>query len=82
MGGAEEACARDLPQGEAGRCGTAVQVDPINPTVKASGTKCLKQEYDEALSNFAFNDNLRRYNAERECTFQPRIVNRVPDFMR
>jgi hypothetical protein len=42
----------------------------------------LKQEYDEALSNFAFNDNLRRYNAERECTFQPRIVNRVPDFMR
>jgi len=38
-----------------------VRVDPINTTLKAPGTKRLKLEYDEALSNFAFNFNLRRY---------------------
>jgi hypothetical protein len=38
-----------------------VQVDPIKPTLKAPGTKRLKLQYDEPLSNFAFNFNLRRY---------------------
>jgi hypothetical protein len=39
-----------------------VQVDPINPTWKAPGTKRLKQTYDERLSSFAFKFNLRRYS--------------------
>jgi len=39
-----------------------VQVDPIKPTLKAPGTKRLKLKYDELLSNFAFDFNLRRYN--------------------
>jgi len=41
--------------------GRAVQVDPIKPTLKAPGTKLLKLECDESLSNFDFNVNLRRY---------------------
>jgi hypothetical protein len=39
-----------------------VQVDPIKPTLKAPGTKRLKLNYDELLSNFAFKFNLRRYD--------------------
>ena len=46
-----------------GARGRAVQVDPIKPTLKALGTKRLKQKYVELLSNFAFNFNLRRYIA-------------------
>ncbi len=42
--------------------GKPVQVDPIKPTLKAPGTKRLKLEYDEPLSNFAFKFNLRRYS--------------------
>ena len=42
--------------------GKAVQVDPIKPTLRAPGAKRLKLKYDETLSNFAFNFNLRRYN--------------------
>jgi hypothetical protein len=42
--------------------GKAVQVDPIKPTLKAPGTKRLKLDYDEPLSEFAFKFNLRRYN--------------------
>ena len=41
--------------------GRAVQVDPIKPTLKAPGTKRSKLKYDEALLNFAFNFNMRRY---------------------
>jgi hypothetical protein len=41
--------------------GRAVQVDPIKPTLKASGTKRLKLQYDEPLSKVAFKFNLRRY---------------------
>ena len=37
-----------------------VQVAPIKPTLKAPGTKRLKLEFDELLSNFAFNFNTRR----------------------
>jgi hypothetical protein len=39
-----------------------VQVDPIKPTLKASGTKPLTLRSDEPLSNVAFNFNLRSYN--------------------
>jgi len=38
-----------------------VQVDPIKPTMKAPGTKRLKLEYDETLSDFAFKFKLCRY---------------------
>jgi hypothetical protein len=41
--------------------GRAVQVDPIKPSLKASGPKRLKLEYDKMLSTFAFKFNLRRY---------------------
>ena len=39
-----------------------MQVDPIKPTLKASGTRRLKPKYDEPLSNVASRFNLRRYN--------------------
>ena len=42
--------------------GRVVQVDPIKPTLKATGTKRLKLKYDEPPSNFAFKFNLRRYS--------------------
>jgi hypothetical protein len=41
--------------------GKAVQVDHIKPTLKAPGINFLTLKYDEALSIFAFNFNLRRY---------------------
>jgi len=44
--------------------GEAVQVDSIKPMLKTPGTilyKLLKLRYDEPLSNFGFNINLRRY---------------------
>jgi hypothetical protein len=41
-----------------------VQVDPIKPELKPPGTKRLKLQYDEPLSNFAFNFNLHRYTKE------------------
>jgi hypothetical protein len=46
-----------------GSLGEAVQVDPINPTLKAHGTKRLKLKCDKPLSNFAFNFNFRRYTS-------------------
>jgi len=39
-----------------------VQVDPIKPTLKASGTQRLTLKSDKPLSNVAFRFNLRRYN--------------------
>ena len=39
-----------------------MQLDPIKPTLKAPGTERLKLIYDELLSSFAFNFNLRRYS--------------------
>ena len=41
-----------------------MQVDPIKPTLKAPGSKLLKLKYDELLSSFAFNFNLRRYTMD------------------
>jgi len=38
-----------------------VQVDPIKTTLKAPGTKRLKLNCAEPLSNIAFSFNLRRY---------------------
>ena len=42
--------------------GRVVQVHPIKPTLKAPGAEPLKPKYDEPLSNFAFNFNLRCYS--------------------
>jgi len=39
-----------------------VQVDPIKPTLKASGTQILKLNHDKLLSSFGFKFNFRRYN--------------------
>ena len=41
--------------------GKPVQVEPMKPTLKVPGTKRLNLKYDELLSSFAFNFNLRRY---------------------
>jgi len=38
-----------------------VQVDPVNPMVKAPGAKRLRLKFDQLLSRFAFIFNLRRY---------------------
>jgi hypothetical protein len=43
------------------RRGEAVQLDPMQPTLKAPISKRLKLTYDDLLSNFAFKFNLRRY---------------------
>ena len=41
-----------------------MQVDPIQPTLKPTGTKRLKLQYDETLSKFAFKFNSHRYSKE------------------
>jgi len=41
--------------------GRPVQVDPIDPVLKAPATKRLKLKVDELLSSSAFEFNLRRY---------------------
>jgi len=41
--------------------GRPVLVDPIKPTLKAPGTKRLKLDFDEVLSNFTFKFDSRRY---------------------
>jgi hypothetical protein len=41
--------------------GKTVQVDRIEPALKAPGIHLLTLKYDEPLSTFAFNFNLRRY---------------------
>jgi len=46
------------------RWGGAAQVDPINPMLKASGTKRLKLKYNVSPSNCAFKSYLRRYAGE------------------
>ena len=50
------------PRTAASWLGRVVQVDPIKPTMKAPGAKRLKLKYDEVLSNFAYNLNLRCYS--------------------
>jgi len=50
------------------RCGKAVQVDPMKPTLKPLGnlrTTRLILGYDEPPSDFAFKFNLRHYTATK-----------------
>jgi len=53
------------------RSGEAVQVDPINPTLKAPGTKRLKLEMMHCFQLLLSKFNLRLYNpvmdAVRRC---------------
>jgi hypothetical protein len=44
-----------------------VQVESIKPVLIPPGIKRLKLAYDKLVSNFAFNANLRRYNAVAEA---------------
>jgi hypothetical protein len=48
--------------------GRAVQVNTIKPTFKPPGTKRLKLQRDNPLSNFAFNFNLRLYSSAAAST--------------
>ena len=59
-----------MVRGLARRHGEAVQVDPIKPKLKAPGTKRLKVQCDEPLSNFAFKSNSRRYMLARDYSTQ------------
>ena len=43
-------------------CGRAVQIDPIEPTLKAPGTKRLKLKCHDLLLNCGFKFSLRRYD--------------------
>ena len=53
--------------------GRAVQVDPMQPMLKAPGSKRLKLEHHNLLSNFAFKMNLRRYiKGPPRCPASPR----------
>jgi hypothetical protein len=72
---ARQRCVRDLQRAVAGRIhragaerrgdpGRAVQIDSIKPMLKAPVTKRLKLKYDELVSSFAFNFNLRQYTPE------------------
>jgi len=51
-----------------------VQVDPIKPTLKASGTKRFKLEYVKLLSTVAFEFNLRLYTKDTGCVYKHRKI--------
>ena len=51
-----------LQQEASKQLGRPVQVDPIQPTLKAPGIKLLNLKFDKPLSNFAFKFKLRRYS--------------------
>ena len=59
-----------------------MQVDPIKPTVKAPGTKRLKLEHENPLSNAASKFSLRRYNlvprAGTPATMVPYVTYQFP----
>ena len=48
--------------------GRAVQVDPVKPILKPTGTERLKLNSDVPLSPFAFKFNLRRYTTAASRT--------------
>ena len=54
-----------------------MQIDPIKPTLKPSGTKRLKLKHDALLSNFAFNFNLRRYRVVHDVYTQNFIMTAI-----
>jgi hypothetical protein len=52
-----------------------VQLDPIEPPLKAPGIKLLKLKYEELLSNFGCRFNLRRYTEAQPYYFFFDVVN-------
>jgi len=54
--------------------GRAVQVDPMRPTLKASGTKRLKLTCGKLLSNLTFKFHLRRYNLGWKSLFSEELL--------
>jgi hypothetical protein len=52
-----------LVQAGQAHLGRAVQIAPMKPVSKAPGTQSLKLNYDDPLSIFAFEFNLRRYSS-------------------
>ena len=56
-----------------------MQVEPMKHVLKAPGKMLLKLIYDEPLSNFAFNFNLRRYNVAtmKECQAEDSMMSDV-----
>jgi hypothetical protein len=53
-------------------------------TLKAPGTKRLKLDYDEPLSNFAFKFNLRCYTTDPHAPPEVRVngtVSNMPEFV-
>jgi hypothetical protein len=66
-GAGEEGAAAGGGQAAHGQAkGKAVQVDPIEPTLKPPGTERLKLKYEKLFSSFAFERNLRRYKKEEQ----------------
>jgi len=61
--GGDQRAGREEARGAAGDVdqGRAVQVDPVNPKLKAPGTKRLKLNYGGPLSISGFKINLSRY---------------------
>jgi hypothetical protein len=51
--------------------GWAVKVDPINLVLKAPELSAWKLNYDDPLTFFAFNFNLRHYAQVRRCRLTP-----------
>ena len=47
--------------------GKAVQVEPMKPVLLVPGIERIKLIYDELLSRFAFDVNLRLYTVERRA---------------
>jgi len=76
----------EVPAAVRGVPGTAVQVEPMKPMLKAPGTKQLNLKYDELLSSFAFNSKLRRYSlvldSENEAPELPPLDDREWDVLR
>ena len=54
--------------------GRAVQVVPMKPVLKAPGSMLLKLSYDELLSSFALNIDLRRYTTVMVTATAPPVT--------
>ena len=79
MAAAQEAtAAAQRAYEEAAAPGRAVQVHPIEPSLKPPGTKRLKLEHDEVLSSFALKSNLRRYSPARRPSWSSARSRRWP----
>jgi len=65
----EHGCPLTTRTCEAAARGDAVHVDPMEPKLKAPGYKLFKLAHEKSLLKFAFDCNLRHYNAAENWTF-------------